>query len=295
MNTVEEHWFNQFTYSLKRKKTVSSYRQTVELFLDFSHKNFVETEKSDVEQYINMLRKNKKAETSIQLYLSILSSFFNYLQENNVISSECKNFFSIYKPLDTHAPIAVEKIPTIEEIDSLLEAAKQSSTEYYLIIALAVKCGLSESEIYNLNIGDFFVDRNKNLGITVICEGKKRYVKLPKDIANIVNIYIKCSRSAEEKESPLFVSVRKSRLSARTIRYNIKRINEKAGISPAITLQDMRNFTAVSLLKSGVLPQDVATTLGISVSWITRYARAVNELDMSMTDKSNLYIKQYGN
>lgn len=292
MNSIEYYWLNEFTCSLKREKTIHNYKHVIEQFLDFSHKDFVSTDENDVKQYISLLRRNKKAETSIQTYLSIMSSFFNFLQEKDVIGKEITNVFSIYKPLGTHKRIASEKIPSVTDINTLLEVSKQFNTEYYLIIALAVKCGLSESEIFNLNVGDFFVDRYKKLGIRVICEDKVRYVKLPLDIANIVNGYVsKKKLENADKNSPLFTSIRNTRLSARTIRYNIRQINDKAGISPAITLQDMRNFTAVSLLKSGVSPQDVASTLGIGISWITRYDRAVSELDLSMTDKSNIYVK----
>lgn len=291
MNPEEKKWFDEFSKSLKRVSTRKSYENTINRFLCYNGKNFTDATYEEVNAYISHMMQKKMKASSIYNQISILSSFATYIIENGLCDTFFVNMFmEVERPfIETY--IRPSRIPTIEELNRLLSAAKKKP-EYYIIISLAAKLGLTDDEIFNLNIGDFIVDKNGNKFIRI---NKKTYVRnipLSDDIASILNKYFS-DKDTSDKEAAVFLSTRGTRLSDRTIRYNIIKINEKAGISAPYTLQDLRNFAAAIMLKSGADEVDVANTLGIGLRWIQRYDRAIDKLDTSPVDLSCLTIKMY--
>lgn len=291
LNSEEKKWFDEFSKSLKRVSTKRDYENTINRFLNYNGSDFVDATHDEITNYIDFMIGKKMKVTSIYNQISILSSFATYIINNGLCDTYFVNhFLTVERPfIDTY--IRPNRIPTIKELNQLLTAAKDKA-EYYVIISLAAKLGLTDEEIYNLNIGDFIVDKNGNKFICINKKTSVRNVPLPEDIALILNKYF-LDKDTVDKTSPVFLSSRGTRLSARTIRYNIIKINEKAGISDPYTLQDLRNFAAAIMLKSGADEVDVANTLGIGLRWIQRYDRAIEKLDTSPVDLSCLTIKTY--
>lgn len=292
MTSIEYEWFTDFSMSLRKEKTRINYKKTIDEFLNLVQKNFIHIDRYDAEAYITYLKQKKMTARSIYNHISILSSFSNYIIENQLADNDFINYFyTIIRP-SIENYVSKDHIPTTLELNKLLEAAADNPT-YYLIISLVVRCGLTEEEIFNLNIGDFIIDKAGHKAIRINKQTRIRYVKIPEDIAVILDKYFS-NKDTSDKEKPLFMSRKGNRLAIRTIQYNINKITEKAKIGKKVTLQDLRSYAAAVMLKSGASAIDVANTLGsVNVGWMQRYDRILPDLDNTPIDLSYLTIKSY--
>jgi len=131
------------------------------------------------------------------------------------------------------------------------------------IMELLFSTGLRVSELVSLNVDDINSERNE---IAVLGKGKKiRVVFLSDDAYNALDQYLK-NRGLEKNEesSPLFISLKNTRLTVRSVERLVKKYAKLAGITKSVSPHTFRHSFATDLLFAGADIRSVQSMLGHS-------------------------------
>ena len=131
------------------------------------------------------------------------------------------------------------------------------------ILELLFSTGLRVSELVSLNVEDINFDRNE---IAVLGKGKKiRVVFLSDSSYSSLDQYLRNRGfEKEEKMSPLFISLKNTRLTVRSIERIVKKYAKIAGITKNVSPHTFRHSFATDLLFAGADIRSVQSMLGHS-------------------------------
>lgn len=266
---------NEYLLSLKLENkaeaTIVKYRSILERFFSdccICSISLKRLTSSEVIHYFNRTTEGKKL-TSIKLYLSTLSSFFNFCVAEEYIG---KNL--IKKRWRPKIPKSLPRFLNEQEYASVKLAAEELSHRDRALILFLFTSGSRKSEVSKLTIDD--VDLEKRTA-EVKGKGKKiRNVHFSEECALVLKEYLK-ERSCEGKEA-LFINKFGNRLSSGGVYEITRKIGKKAGLKQSLFPHCCRHTFATNLLARGADLQFIADELGHSDLNTTRiYARILTE------------------
>ncbi len=199
--------------------TITNYLADLDHFFEFLKLTSVnspkEVDSKVIKEYLGFLYQRGYAASTIARRIACLRSFFRYLLQNQVVSTN---------PLALiHAPRGIKKLPQflyLHEVEALLSIPQQNDLlgiRDRAILELLYGSGLRVSEVARINLGDFDF-RNKLL--LVKGKGKKeRMVPIGSFAEEALKTYLMKVRPQftgkvdPGPEEPFFVSKRGQRLS----------------------------------------------------------------------------------
>lgn len=249
------------------ERTVSSYRfdlMKFSAYLDASQLDFKDLIDKDVQDYMNNLRRNKFAISSINRKIVCLRNFYKYYV--NEIDSSISNPMVNYGTLKT--PIRLPKDLFKEQIKVLItpnEKKQSYAIRNQCLILLLLNTGMRVSECCNLNLLD--VDLQDNT-IRVFGKGsKERQVYFMPSLLPFLNEYLENIRPKmllSENEEAFFIGSKGTRLTPRAVE-DILNARAKQAITPfKVTPHMLRHTFATNLLNNEVDIKMVQELLGHS-------------------------------
>ncbi|MDR2067094.1 MAG: tyrosine recombinase XerC [Endomicrobium sp.] len=227
------------------------------IFLKNKQKNFINANKHDIREFLEILNTKSISKTAIARKFSTLRTFYKYLIINDIVA---KN------PLEAmSAPKKDKKVPlflTEREMQSLLNI-KDIKLQDKAMIELLYSCGLRIEELMNLNINN--IDFISN---TIIVKGKgnkERIVPVGKKCLNAVMEYLNHRRANKlpyDMQSPLFLNKHLNRLDQRTARRILHKHFIKAGLTKKVSPHTLRHTFATHILDRGCDLRSVQEMLG---------------------------------
>lgn len=226
-----------------------------ERFLD--GKPLKEATKKDVRGFLNSLKAEGRARSTISNKISAIRSFFEYADEYHNVNAPQLNVSSKdYRP-EPWEGLGMDPLSK-EEVRNLINAT--SSARDCLIIALMYFSGLRRAEVANLKTGR--VD-TENRTLEVLGKGnKQRRVPYPYKLDRLVQRYLRERKSYTNSESNdyFFVSKAGKKLSESRIYVIIRKAAEKAGIQEVVYEKDGgRKIRKIWKVKPHVLRHSFAT------------------------------------
>ena len=263
---VSELIFNYLDYlenikGLSSNTAVSYKRDLLKLskFLNASGVNDFENLTEEIcSAWIADLFQNNVSARSIQRHISASKGFFNYLKKSGLISDS--PFQLINSP---KSPSYLPNILSPEEVSQLLNFKPKNSQEKrdLAIIELIYSSGLRVSEAVNSNLNDF--EENKNF-LRVIGKGSKtRLVPVGRYAQNAINNWMLERDKLSTKDNALFVNLRGSRITTRSVQERIKNIALMQGLPP-VNPHMLRHSFATHLLESSGDLRSIQELLGHS-------------------------------
>jgi site-specific recombinase XerD len=259
-------------------------------------KSLLEFGKKDFKKLLESIKDEYKPR-SIRNYFSILSSFFSYLIDEDVIGTNVLKGLKL-KKIAKRDPIFLEDSEIQKFIRKLLNFLDKNCADYYQNIAtnlLPIVIGCRVSEQSNLDLDSLNFEKGI---VTIIGKGnKERKVPLPieddffmeimqnhlnereKRLINIANkIKLKADSSKEpdslrkyqdkveyiSKQKAFFINSRGNRLSTRDIQRSLKHIRENIGLEfmKLITPHKYRHTFGTRLSDAGVDINKIKEMLG---------------------------------
>lgn len=243
------NYLKQLTKSGRSKKTIKTYQFALGHFILWCKKEniwFKNLKVEDVKHYTNYLVELSLKPASINLCLTVLKGFYDYLAELNQVQGN---------------PVLFKKIRVNEKKDNskndnkeqevLLNAINSLPPEVKIYFLTMIYSGIKLDEIINLSPGDIFI-KQKYVFIRITSKNnQKRYTPiLDNDVAKeLLSIAIK-----KINEKRLF-NIKKSHI----IKY-MKDIYEKTGVK--CTSQRLRSFFVQNLTNTGCHPDLIKQALG---------------------------------
>ena len=174
--------------------------------------------------------------------------FLNFLKKNSIIESSP---FELVK-----APKTAQHLPDVlspEDVEQLLSIKPEDALEIrdLAIVELMYSSGLRVSETANIDIDDFEEEMSF---LRVLGKGSKtRIVPLGRYAISAIQNWIKERQKYSEESTALFINLKGSRLSVRSIQLRLKRMALKQGLPPVHPHMLRHSFATHMLESSGDL------------------------------------------
>ena len=267
---MEKNLVESFLDFLQKDKklsdnTLQSYNRDIKLYcnyLDERSLDVIKTNETELNTYLDSLKANGKAVSTVSRNLASLRSFYQYLYRTKVISED--------PTINLESPKIERKLPkvlTSEQVELLLEQPKCVDLKGYrdkAMLELVYATGIRVTELISLNVNDVNLD---NGYIKCIGKAKERIIPIGSLAINALKEYIEKSRSIllkDENDQALFVNVNGHRLTRQGFWKIIKQYKTQANIDVDITPHTLRHSFAVHLLENGAELRAIQEMLGHS-------------------------------
>lgn len=263
--------WQDFTAHFKSDTTAASYQTDLDEVMNYFQKDFLQIGQEEVNLYFQQMQSRVNSEkikpTTMAKKFRELHSFAEYICEHRKryeIGTEFQDWYFLYLKQVAKQEKYTKSI-SIEDMDKLLEAAKEDGM-VYTILVLLYRVGLSSSEITALKYSDFAAYDN---GVYVTVANRNDVCFIPEDVFAVLEQYMQ-GREKESWDEFLFVNKRGNPLNLMYISRMMKKYTTKAGI-PAYSAESIRNTCGVTMFAYGVKPEQVAAQMGITQMQIHRY------------------------
>ena len=198
--------------------------------------------------WIGSLFSSNNNPRSIQRHLSSAKGFFKFLKKNSIVESS---------PFElVNAPKTPQYLPDVlspEDVEQLLSLKPVDVLEIrdLAIVELMYSSGLRVSETANIDLNDFEEEMSF---LRVLGKGSKtRIVPLGRYAINAIQNWINEREKYSDKSKALFINLKGSRLSVRSIQLRLKRLALKQGLPPVHPHMLRHSFATHMLESSGDL------------------------------------------
>ncbi|MCI2230036.1 site-specific integrase [Polaribacter sp. MSW13] len=252
LTEAQKKLLNNFYIYLKGKRysisTIQTYTFFVADFVNFHTKTpLEELTNRDVELFIEKVFIERSYSISSQRqFISALKIFINFYPKTKI------------NDLILERPKKSRKLPNVlsqEEIIRIIQVTK--NLKHRAIIALIYSCGLRISELINLELKDFHIER-KQLIIRNGKGRKDRYVSLAESFLPLLSNYY-----YSYKPNRYFVEGKNNvKYSTESVRQFLRKSCAKANIKKTVTPHTLRHSYATHLLENGVDIRYIQSLLG---------------------------------
>lgn len=256
----------EYNYS---SNTIAAYKNDLGQFMSYlqghhlnNSNNWQAIGVDEINGYVEYMKDQPYASSSVARKVAAVKSFFNYLHANQVVEEN--------PTTDIDSPKVKKRLPktlSFEEVERLLEAPAQKKSPKNLrdmaLLNLLYSTGMRVTEVVSLRLEDVDL-QNKVL----FCPGKDEQVReLPFDryTKDVLENYIEEGRPflvKDKDETAMFLNHRGQQLTRQGLWLIIKAYAKEAELSVAVTPHTLRHSFAAHKLNSGSDLQEVQKLLG---------------------------------
>jgi integrase/recombinase XerC len=244
------------------KNTTNSYKrdlQKLSIFLNsIGIKNYDEIDDGVCTSWLGNLYSLENTPKTIQRHLSSAKGFFKFLKKNSIIDSSPFELVNAPK-----SPSYLPEVLSPEDVSQLLNFKPSDILEIrdLAIVELMYSSGLRVSETANINLDDFEEEMSF---LRVLGKGAKtRLVPIGRYAKNAIDNWVYERIKYSEDSNALFINLKGSRLSVRSIQLRLKRLAVKQGLPP-IHPHMLRHSFATHMLESSGDLRTIQELLGHS-------------------------------
>lgn len=245
--------------------TLQSYNRDIKLYgnyLEANNMDMLECDEASIKTYLDSLKDNGKAVSTVSRNLASLRSFYQYLHKTKVVSDD--------PTLNLESPKIERKAPKVlstEQVELLLSQPKCVDLKGYrdkAMLELVYATGIRVTELISLNTEDINLENGY-----IKCAGrtKQRIIPIGNLAINALKEYMDKSRNVllkSEDDTALFVNMNGQRLTRQGFWKIIKQYKTQANIDVDITPHTLRHSFAVHLLQNGAELRAIQEMLGHS-------------------------------
>ncbi len=225
-------------------------------FSKYVNKTFMEVKKEDVVAFFNAMKsgelhskRGKYGDYTIELYKSQIKKFYKWLynyEETQSVPKQVSWITVNAKRAYKHKTEA--DILTVEEVEALIEAAKTPRNR--AIISVLFDSAARIGEFVNLKMKDVIV---KDGDVSLCVDGKTGPRKIPLNISTKYLLeYLEEHPFRELRDSPLWISKRKQKLTVSGFQNQISKIRKRANITKKLTPHIFRHSRLTDLARKGM-------------------------------------------
>jgi integrase/recombinase XerD len=245
--------------------TLQSYNRDIKLYcnyLDNNKINMVSSNEDSIKTYLDSLKINGKAVSTVSRNLASLRSLYQYLHKTKVVNEDPTT--NIESPKIERRP---PKVLSTEQVELLLDQPKCVDLKGYrdkAMLELVYATGIRVTELISLNLDDINLE---NGYIKCSNRTKQRIIPIGTMAVNALKDYMDKSRNIllkDENDTSLFVNVNGQRLTRQGFWKIVKQYKTQANIDVDITPHTLRHSFAMHLLQNGAELRAIQEMLGHS-------------------------------
>lgn len=273
---------SEFKYSAN---TIAAYRNDLNQFLSFLAdgrqkymSGWADVSSDEVRAYVDYMKEKPYASSSVARKVAAVKSFFNYLVEQGVITTN--------PTIGIDSPKVKKRLPktlAFDDVERLLKAPTEKKTPKHLrdtaLLTVLYATGMRVTEVVSLREEDIDLEKN-----TLQCPGKDDLQReLPVDEPTHIALkeYLEAGRPHLLKDASvdaIFLNHRGQQLTRQGLWLIIKAYAKEAKLSSEVTPHTLRHSFAAHKLNSGTDLQEVQKLLGhANISTTQIYTQLSNE------------------
>lgn len=260
---IANEYLRNLKLANKAPATIDKYRWIIEMFLTYCPKQLDELIPDDVLHWLRTDHNDKKEKT-INLFITVLSGFFEFCVLEEYINK--KLIKTRWRP---KIPDSLPKYLDSHELARVKITSETMTIRNRAILEFLLSSGCRRSEVASLNLEDIDLD---NRTAQVVGKGKKiREVHFSVECSILLKEYLR----EHNKENPaLFLSCLGNRLTGEGIYKITTKLGKKTGLLTTFNPHRCRHTFATNMLARGSDLQFIGDELGHSDLNTTRvYAR----------------------
>lgn len=247
--------------------------ELTEFFKFLRNKKFSKIHQEDVLKYITALRKENLQPSTIKKKITVLKSFFKFLEDQEKISISplyrisFKNHLQPKKLLKTLSKEQVKEMLTSEDT---IYKMKFNEIRNECIIRLFLSSGIRRNELLSLRLPDVDMEKKQ---IKIKLSKKRERIALFDDVTkHWLEIYLKRREIYKSKGNWFFINKMGKPVTLPQLRCVVEKYFKKATGKKSFACHKFRHTFATILLEHGANPKvvqellghaDIKTTLGI--------------------------------
>jgi integrase/recombinase XerC len=265
---VVEEAIDPFLGSLRQRNaswhTLKAYRSDLENFAAYiGSRPWSSIDHLVIRGFLSHLYQKGLGKTSVARSLAAVRSLYRWLAQEGVVEQNPAALVATPK-----LPKKLPRVPTIEEMNSVLEAEMPEAASFperdRLILELLYGCGIRNSELTGINVDDIRTSRG---AILIRGKGKKeRYVPFGDSVKTALAAYLPLRQAllaSRRNHSPaLLINRRGGRLTTRSVGRITKKIAVARGLSPDLHPHTLRHAFGTHMLEEGADLRSIQEMLG---------------------------------
>jgi integrase/recombinase XerC len=240
-----------------------------------------------IRRFLSHLYDQNLSKTSVARTLAALRSFYRWLAREGEVEQNPAALVSTPR-----LPKKLPRVPTIEEMNSLLDAPMPEHASFpardRLIFELLYGCGIRNSELVGIQLDDI---RWSNEAILIRGKGKKeRYVPFGESAREALAAYLPARQETLGKKSTraLLLNQRGGPLTTRSVGRIVKAIAVAKGLPPDVHPHTLRHAFGTHMLEEGADLRAIQELLGHErLSTTQRYTQLSMKHVLAVYDKSH--------
>lgn len=268
---ITKELLTSYLGTLKNPRTKEEYSANINNLCNAVEKDFIDISKEDAVSFFEKM-KGKVADGDLSrktfnMRLSTCRSFAAYI-ETSEMEEGYKNPFNeiTFPPVENE--ITDESIPSLEELDKVMSAARESGLRDYLIFALATRMCLSSTAILRLTRECFREEQGQAFLVVLPAGATKnnhdvtaRFLKVPSDVAEIFKKYLSELTQTDEA-GHIFFNEKGTPMRLRNLDTRVKKIIGNAELTKSYTMKDLRNRGIIDMV-AAIDEDDTGTEEGV--------------------------------
>ena len=213
--------------------------------------------------FLSQLYEKGLSKTSVARALAAVRSLYRWLAQEGVVEQNPAKLVATPK-----LPKKLPRVPTIEEINSVLDGQMPDSATFperdLLMLELLYGCGIRNSELTGINLDDI---RRSTEAILIRGKGKKeRYVPFGGSVQSALAAYLPARQAVlsetRKNTAALLINRRGGRLTTRSVGRIVKKAAVARGLSPDVHPHTLRHAFATHMLEEGADLRAIQELLG---------------------------------
>jgi len=297
--TVVEKAIANFTRALRERNasphTIKAYMRDLAQFADYvGPQDWHDIDHVLIRGYLSNLYERGLSKTSVARSLAALRSLYKWLAQEGEVEQNPAALVATPK-----LPKKLPRVPTIEEVNSVLDSAMPESSAFaerdHLILELLYGCGIRNSELVGINLDDV---RWSQEILLVRGKGRKeRYVPFGDSAKAALQTYLPVRQrmlgeTKQTTERALLVNLRGGRLTTRSVGRIVKQIAVARGLSPDVHPHTLRHAFGTHMLEEGADLRAIQEMLGHErLATTQRYTQLTVKHVMEVYDRTHPHAK----
>jgi integrase/recombinase XerC len=289
---MRKHLFD-FLAHLKNERNVSphtlrSYLSDLEQFLNFLGNSDLSTvDHQTLRRFIAYFMQRKVKRTSLARKLSAIRTFFRYLNQEGILTSNPARLVSTPRR-EKRLPVVL----TADDAKRLVESPHSSRPNDIgsvlrdrAVLETLYSTGIRASELIGMDRDD--IDRHGSL-VRIRGKGRKeRIVPIGGKALEAIDAYLRCPSRSDETAA-IFIGPSGKRLTARTVQRILENHRKQLGLQQKASPHTLRHSFATHMLESGADLRAIQELLGhASLSTTQRYTHVNLQSLMEVYDKAH--------
>ena len=254
------------------KNSRKTYWGDIKSFVQIVEKDLLDITREDVNRFYKYHTQEKPIKlATLQKKYRELSAFSDFICENiaDLLGSDAtfENYFADrLAELNAQVKMAKGHIPTIREMDKILNLAAKRNIMHYTIFSLVYRCAVKPTEVIKMVAADFFSTPDGHY-LKIGEKKSERIIPLPDDVTAILEQY----NAARDKHATYyFYQDTYKKINERTLERLVQEYSIEAGISP-ITMYGIRDASLGLMHACGATSASIARDSGLTEMGVERY------------------------